>query len=111
MEMTYFLHVHNVTLRFPKKKNPPYFHSIYNALTRHMKPSTETKTTEQWPEGNKNLNFLFLNYCTIKSFQCLTEVVKEDGTLPTDIMLLSHSSTNDNVVYRLKRKTGKPCNK
>ena len=106
--MTYFLHVHNVTLRFQKKekkKFPPNFHSIYNALTRHMKPSTEAKTTEQWPEGNKNLNFLFLNHSTIESFQCLTEAVKEGGTLPTDILLLSLSSTNDNAVYRLKRKT------
>ena len=70
-----------------------------------MKPSTEAKTTEQWPEGNKNLNFLFLNYCTIESFQCLTEVVKEGGTLPTDIVFLSHSSTNDKAACRLKRKT------
>lgn len=70
-----------------------------------MKPSTEAKTTEQWPEGNKNLNFLFLNYCTIKSSHCLTEVVKESSTLPTDVILLSHSSTNVNAVYRLKRKT------
>lgn len=70
-----------------------------------MKPSTEAKTTEQWPEGNKNLNFLFLNHSTIESFQCLTEAVKEGGTLPTDILLLSLSSTNDNAVYRLKRKT------
>jgi len=101
--MTYFLHVHNVTLRF-KKKNPPNFHSIYNALTRHMKPSTEAKTTEQWPEGNKNLNFLFLNYCTIKSSHSLTEILKESVTLPTDVILLSHSSTNDNAVCRLNRK-------
>lgn len=70
-----------------------------------MKRSTETKPTEQWPEGNKNLNFLFLNYCSIKSFQCLTEVVKEGGTLRTDILLLSHISTTDKAVYCLKRKT------
>lgn len=50
-----------------KKKVPPNFHSIYNALTRHMKPRTEAKTTEQWPEGNKNLNFLFLSYCKVFS--------------------------------------------
>jgi len=69
-----------------------------------MKPSTEAKATEQWPEGKKNLNFLFLNYCTIESFQCLTEVVKEGGILPTDNIFLSHSSTNGNVLYNLKRK-------
>ena len=69
MEMTYFLHVHNVTLRFQKKKKKthPNFHSIYNALARHMKPSTEAKTTEQWPEGNTNLNLLFLNYYKVFS--------------------------------------------
>jgi hypothetical protein len=70
-----------------------------------MKPSTEAKITEQWPEGNKNLNSLFLNYCTIKSSHCITEIVKESGTLPTDVILLSHSFANDNAVYLLKRKT------
>jgi hypothetical protein len=69
-----------------------------------MKPSTEAKKTEQWPEGNKNLNFLFLNYWTMKSLQCLTEAVKEGSTLPTDIILLSHSSTNDNAMFQLKKK-------